>query len=224
MNRSARFFGLLTLFLASGLWERQASAFPVLDQSFTNENGAANFQVFAQTFTAGLTGDIVSVSVGTFTNQTSATVQILGTLPDGTPDINQVLGSVAAGPLPAPALPGKTIDFSSSPVSVSAGDLLAIAVLSPGGVNNWAAGFSSDGLLYSSGKGYRGILQSGNLIGYSELFVFSDNQRVDFWFQTFVEQNSAVLPEPATITLLGFGLAGLGLAARWRGRRQGAAA
>jgi hypothetical protein len=194
----------------------------VIDQQDLSFEGAVNFYFLAQTFTVGLEGNLVGIDVATFTDGPTEVV-IYGTTAAGVPDITSVLASESF-PILSTATQGAlgfqpTIFFS--PIAVSPGDVLALAVLVPspsgGGVSNWNSDFS--GGSYAGGAAFRSI-GGAPLVGFEPLIVFGSE--MDLLFRTYVDTGAAVtpVPEPATLSLLVLGVGVAGARLRARGSRN----
>lgn len=199
-----------------------AVAAPVLDQSVTYPASGgisaysiyetpANQYVLAQTFTAGLSGQLTAVSLGLFDKATeNLTVSILGTS-GGLPDQTELLVSGTLSPSDVDNDPFslETVDFSSYLLDVVAGEMYAIMLSSTTPFQqeyNWTRGsfdtFTGDDLSpadpYAGGVGY---FSNNGGSTWTALTNFSQ----DFSFQTFVDPNP--VPEPGSIGFLVMGLA-----------------
>ena len=197
---------LLIAFAAFALAAPQASAAPILDQSFDANPAGGNFVLgitsagavedLAQTFTAGLTGDLVQVDVQIWNlisfGVPSATGDITleiqttsGGAPSGTVLATETIMSVSV------PTTGGTVPFTnvvlSAPFGVTAGDILAIVLLYSG-PGNYLWRFSG-GDLYAPG-GIFPRLNAGSWVG-----PFGDGG-----FQTWVD-----VPEPSALLLLSLG-------------------
>jgi hypothetical protein len=196
--------------LTIGTAGRAEAAF-VLDQSYMAvpgqgfEAAIATIQSVAQSFTAGLAGQLaeVDVQIGQSTGTTGDDVTLT---------IRSVAGGVPAAALfqktiPLATIPGLTftsmtaVDVSAAGIMVNPGDLLAITL------SRNAPGSPPWVLWQSNEAGYaRGTGFTGNPGAWTA-------QTYDFGFRTFV-QTSAV-PEPSSLALSTLAaVAGLGYAAR----------
>jgi hypothetical protein len=199
-----------------------ALAAPVLDQSVTYPASGGisaysiyetptNEYVLAQTFTAGISGQLTAVGLGLFDKATeNLTVSILGTS-GGLPDLAAVLASGSLTPAAVDNDPFslETVDFSSYLLDVVAGEMYAIMLSSTTPFQqeyNWTRGsfdtFTGDDLSpadpYAGGVGY---FSNNGGSTWTALTNFSQ----DFSFQTFVDPNP--VPEPGSIGFLVMGLA-----------------
>ena len=199
-----------------------AVAVPVLDQSviYPTSGGISSYTIYetptnqyvlAQTFTAGISGQLTAVSLGLTDKATEdLNVSILGTS-GGLPDLAAPLvsGTLTPSEVDTDAFSLETVDFSSLLFDVVAGDMYAIMLSSPTPFQHeydWTRGsfdtFTGDDLSpadpYAGGVGYYSI-DGGT--SWTALTNFSQ----DFSFQTFVEPNQ--VPEPGSIGLFVAGLA-----------------
>lgn len=212
---SLAFFGVV---MVSAL---PAVAVPVIDQSviYPTSGGSSSYSIYetptnqyvlAQTFTAGISGQLTAVNLGLFDKAVeNLTVSILGTsgsLPDLT---NPLLsGTLTPSDVDNDPFSLETVDFSSYLFDVVAGEMYAIMLASTTPFqqeHNWTRGsfdtFTGDDLSpadpYAGGVGY----YSNN--GGSTWTALTDFSQ-DFSFQTIVDPNP--VPEPGSI---GFIIAGL---------------
>jgi hypothetical protein len=188
------------------------NAVPILDQSnpgtgaFHNfgKVGASSQYTLAQTFTAGLTGQLTGVDIyvtkrGTPTDP--LVINLLGTLgpaPDETNSlaslsINESLISTTTAPY--------FLDLSSLAVFVTAGTQYAIEYFSDnaftGNVNQytlWRGGAYAGGQAWTN----NGSLGAAPTIAYTSVS--------DWGFQTYVDTSPASVPEPGTLELLLLGV------------------
>lgn len=199
-----------------------ALAVPVLDQSVTYPASGGisaysiyetptNQYVLAQTFTAGISGQLTAVGLGLFDKATeNLTVSILGTS-GGLPDLAAVLASGTLTPSDVDNDPFslESVDFSSYLLDVAAGEMYAILLSSTTPFQqeyNWTRGsfdtFTGDDLSpadpYAGGVGY---FSNNGGSTWTALTNFSQ----DFSFQTFVDPNP--VPEPGSVGFLVLGLA-----------------
>jgi hypothetical protein len=211
--------------LAFALSAPAARASTILDQSFAAPAptyGAAivSVQSWAQTFTVGVSGLLSGVDLGLYatTGETDTLTLGLYATAGGIPT-GPALYSTIVNPsiLPSDSLvfSGATMftffDVSSANLAVSVGDVFAIR-LSSGGSGTppwtlWRANLSTDP--YAGGVG----LTSTN--GGSTWAPPTGGS--DLAFQTYVTTDTVPVPEPATLSLLGLGLAAAGVR-RWRKR------
>lgn len=207
------------LFIAAVVVSAPVRAAPILDQS---ADGPAGFpelvfssQQLAQTFTVGLTGQLtrVDVKIRKEENPPLSPGPISPLLLDIRPTASgapqeadsPVLASASIAPATIPTVLG-FVSIDLSPIAVNAGDVLAIALLvSPGetGSFRWA-GTSTDA--YGGGRFF-----ARNAAPPADVFAPFGS---DLVFRTFVD--TATVPEPATLTIFGIGLTGLGLLRRRR--------
>jgi hypothetical protein len=178
------------------------SATPILDQSL-DQNGSNLFQnnSFAQTFTVGITGILTSVEVELqdfSVAPPSLTIAITNTVLGAPAFPPLVLGSTAL------ATSGLTtaetwVAGTGLSIPVTAGDLLAI-VITLSNKTGWVNGPD----VYAGGMAFN---------AFGGAWLSFDN--IDRSFRTFVEPAPAAVPEPASMFLLGLGLAGF-----WASRKH----
>ncbi len=210
------------LIAATALPASTANAAPILDQSQTNDD-FVNFlgptSAIGQTFTVGIAGVLDRIDVQlrkTYPTQGPApdydiefTLQSLtGGLPSGT-----VLASatVNGNSLPEAGLavtPMTMFDISGAGINVAIGDMFAIVLTAQGTgseTGDWNV-FVSSGSgpdLYTGGSKLSGGPGNWSTVG------------GDFAFQTFVSEGAVVaVSEPASMAIVGIGLAGLLLVRR----------
>ncbi|HEX4938512.1 MAG TPA: PEP-CTERM sorting domain-containing protein [Candidatus Kapabacteria bacterium] len=198
-----------------------ADAAPVIDQSviYPASGGISSYSIYetptnqyvlAQTFTAGMSGQLTAVNLGLFDKAIeNLTINILGTS-GGLPNLTAPLmsGTLTPSGVDNDPFSLETVDFSSYLFDVVAGEMYAIMLSSTTPFQqeyNWTRGsfdtFTGDDLSpadpYAGGVGY----YSNN--GGSTWNALTDFSQ-DFSFQTIVDPNP--VPEPGSI---GFMLAGL---------------
>jgi hypothetical protein len=203
-----------------------ALAAPILDQEFVPpgtasvdgviSNQFASFVDQAQTFTVGITGNLVGLQLYLYTNTTTrgAIVDLRPTLA-GIPvndDNSALIGAlVASSSIPSLSFPTfVTIDLSASPLAVVAGQELAISIRGAlRGFDDGSFNIRGDlGNPYGSGAAFS---RTNATVDWFQSCAFGDcgpaSNQIDFGFRTFVEPAVAAIPEPSTMLLVGVGTA-----------------
>jgi PEP-CTERM motif len=193
-----------------------------LDQSFDASGNTAvvvdDQSVASQTFTVGQSGLLsqVDLQVQWFGNPTDNLVlTILGTS-GGLPDSSNVLGSVSipnTSVYPTFDLSRPdflNVDVSGLGISVASGDALVLELSYPSGTGSyfWLLSLSSPG--YAGGTAFVRFPPNPDWLAASAY---------DAGFQTWVDQTAAV-PEPSSLMLLGIGCCGLCRFTRKRKRHK----
>ena len=191
-----------------------AWATPIVDQSFLAPQDLAafineGFDIEAQSFTAGVTGDLVGVRVNIQYGKSSSLRISIYDMLDSMP--NNLLGITTLSTSESPI--GDTITLST-PVSIVAGSTYLIAADYPGiskGLGQYQgvwSGASAD--LYAGGNTFVGDFESGDSGPVSWA-----PETFDLHFETLVNP----VPEPASIVLSALGLFAVALLG-WRRRMR----
>jgi hypothetical protein len=206
-----RFTGLLVVtWLAGALG---ASAAPIVDQSYTPPFdyvvGVDDTFHAAQTFTAGLTGDLVGFDFYLWNPDSVSgdlTYEVSGTTAGAPSGPALASGSV---PVPIPATPLNPFFLNvplATPVPVTAGQVLAL-ILNVAPVGVFWVGDLRNG--YAPGNHY---------FAFAPAFDWTLSQQPDvhdLGFRTYVDAQVTAVPEPASLLLVG-----TGCALAWRSRRR----
>lgn len=196
MKRKMKFISLLVLSLVL-LASTTASATLILDQSQTLWDSSfrvSTAQFFCQTFTAGMSGQLVGVNIRLATNHDQlapATISIIGTTA-GVPDDNQVLWTHDYDVL---AQGWFSVDTSTGAPSLTAGGVYGIKftstdVASGSPDDYWSVAYITYPDPYASGQFFANRGSGWTTIHYPN---------ADATFETYM------IPEPAMIALLSLG-------------------
>jgi hypothetical protein len=209
-KRATMFFPLFVLLSFWGL-PSAAKADLILDQSFTTPSNLTTlinegFDLVAQTFTAGLTGELAAVTIDVLPTAIAvpplrvSIYSVSGGFPTSTILASQTLSTVGSDL-------SNLITFDQ-PVSIVAGTQYALAVnypsAPPHGVGQAQGSWGGAvGNLYLGGQEFLGSFSpSGDITWFS----FPEDTNFDLHFQTYVSLNVASVPESSTLTLLGLSL------------------
>lgn len=183
-----------------------------LDQSYDPGANAGGYFLnsaspFAQTFTAGITGQVTQVNVRAFNYFGAATAPLqLDLYSIGGPYPEALQTNLASGSISQALVPSTSgfvsFDLTAANASLVAGQQYAIVISTTSGFSYEWEGSASGTYAGGSGRTPSG----GNL------YYTLAGQNFDFGFQTFVNP----VPEPTTVALLGTGLIGLLITARHR--------
>lgn len=186
-----------------------AHAVPILDQqnvfpgpgpggSINTVNGSF---FWAQSFTAGMTGQWTQLDLFATTDPNNLTLEFYA----GTPEtFGSALYSTTA------AFAGNSgwnsVNLAAGNLSVTAGQQYTFVMRTnaPGAGSNGLA-YNSQGDTYAGGQLYIGFAAFPDF----PLSPFNEN-RVDLVFRTYVDSGGASVPEPASLSLMGLGLLAAG--------------
>lgn len=218
------FLMIVLLMTVSGLLS-PAFAVPIVDQSNTypSSGGISTYTIYetpenqyvlAQTFTAGISGQLVAVNLGLVDKAyEDLTISIVETSSGGLPEFSGTplaTGTLTPDDVDWDSFSLETVDLSSFMLNITASEMYAIVLSSSTPLQHeydWTRGsfdpYTGDDLSaldpYAGGAGY--FSDDGGAT-WSPLTSYSQ----DFSFQTIVDPNP--VPEPGTFMLLIAGISG----------------